>query len=460
MTGTGATSSPVLDALLDGLPDVTHPSCHDEYRSATAPDNSSYPQHPVAVVRPRSSSEVAHVVAIAGDAGARVAVQATGHGVGGPITAESVLLDTSALQDVSVDPTSRTARVGAGATWPLVQNSAAPHGLLGLSGTSPTVGVAGYTFSGGVGWFVRKYGLSSAALRSVEFVDGSGRIRIATEDAPEAVDREALWAFRGGAAVGIATTIDIDVFPVPDLHTGYLLWQADKLPEVATAWAQATQHASESLTSDLSLLRLPPEGPFPDELLGTAVVHLSYASPDGAVHLEAMRAAVRSAATPVVDTTGPGDVESLARIHLDPPAAVPARGIGRWVDTHAAETVASIFNAARIGHDSGLNMIELRHTGSRAGENDGAMTAAPGPYLLHAVGSATDDESRGRIDEVLRQVETASSAADIGRSAPAFREGQPETADSMPEADLDRLRDARQALDPDRVLLFQRHPAP
>ena len=453
-------TEPVVAALLAELPDVTCQPGDDAYTAATTPDNSSFPQQPAAVVQAHSADDVARAITVASRSGSRVVVQATGHGAARPVGAEAVIVDTSALDAVDVDASARTARVGTGARWPAVQAATAPHGLLGLSGTSPSVAVGGYTFSGGVSWFIRKYGLASAALRSVEYVDGVGRVRRAVEDAPEPVDREALWAFRGGAPVGVATSIEIELFEVPELWTGYLLWPADAMPAVAAAWAAATATVSPSVTSSLSLLHMRGQGPFPDDLVGTTVVHLSYASPDGGAHLEPMRAAVRAAATPVVDTTAPGDIASLVQIHLDPPAAVPARGTGRWLGPAAADLSAAMFDAARIGKPGGLSMIELRHTDSRIVGPRGAMTTVPAPFLLHAVGIGIDDDTRHRTDEVLRAVENAGRAADIGRSAPAFREGQPDTADVLPPVDLERLRAIRNALDPNRALAFGRHPAP
>jgi FAD/FMN-containing dehydrogenase len=205
----------VVAGLRAELHDVVYEPGDDEYADATSPDNSSYPQRPCAVVRPRSAEQVAHTVKSASRVGAVVVVQATGHGAGRPVTDDQVLLDTSALTDVTVNATWGTARVGSGVMWPAVQEAAKVHGLLGLSGTSPTVGVAGYTFGGGVGWFVRKYGLASSALRAVEYVDGAGRRRKASEDAADPLDREALLAFRGGAPVGIATSMEIGLFLSP-----------------------------------------------------------------------------------------------------------------------------------------------------------------------------------------------------------------------------------------------------
>lgn len=422
------------------------------YDEATSPDNSSFPQQPDLVVRPRTGPEVAAAVAAAVADGLRVVVQATGHGSGGPLGSGTVLIDTSALRAVTVDEQARTARVGAGATWSQVQEAAGKHGLYGLSGTSPSVGVAGYTFHGGVGWLVRPFGLASASLRAVTFVDGLGRLREADEDE--------LWAFRGGAPVGIATELEFDLFPVADLWAGYLLWPVAHLGALTRVWIDRTGSAPDALTSTLAVLRIPPQGPFPGDLLGTTVVHLSYASVDGEAGLAAMRDAMRAAAPPAVDTTGPADASVLAAVHLDPPVAVPARGTGRWLGPVDADQAGKIFDAARIGTDDGLNMIELRHVAvssypGKAAPADGALTAVPGPFLLHAVGAAADDAARRAVDQRLARVEAAAP----GRSAPAFREGQPGAGDAYPAAERERLIAIARRTDPRGVLAFQRVPA-
>lgn len=440
------------------LPDVVHEPGDEEYANATTPDNSSYPQRPFAVVRPHSAAQVAQTVKSAWQQGITVVVQATGHGAGREIGDDELLLDTSALTGVTVDRFPAIARVGAGEKWPAVQQAALPHQLLGLSGTSPTVGVAGYVFGGGVGWFVRKYGLASAALRSVDYVDGAGERRHAAEDAKDELDRAALWAFRGGAPVGIATSVEIALFRVPELWTGYLLWPATALPAVIDAWISAVEAVSPSVTSSLSLRKMPLDGPFPNELVGAPAVHLSYASPDGGMHLDVMRDAVRRAVEPLVDTTARGDLQSLSTIHLDPPAAVPARGIGRWLDGGATEAVGAMFEAARIGEPGGLSMVELRHTDTEPGP-DGALASVPAPFLLHAVGDGGSDDEQRRTDGLLGRVHAAGQGADIGRAVPSFRDGQPDVGDAWDAAESASLRNVRAALDPERVLAFQRHPA-
>ena len=261
-------SARLADELARSLPPGTvYGPGTDQYAQSTRPDNSSFRQRPERRVRPRTTDHVATAVTIARALGLRVGVQATGHGAGSPLDGGLVLVDTSALDAVSIHPETRTARVGAGVTWSKVQERAEIHGLLALSGTSPSVGVCGYTFNGGVGWLVRPFGLASSSLRTVEYVDGVGRIhrvsdegdeRDESDESADAVEREALWAFRGGAPVGIATELEFDLFPVSELWAGYLLWPAEHLTALAAAWTAALEQAPATLTSTLALLRLPP----------------------------------------------------------------------------------------------------------------------------------------------------------------------------------------------------------
>jgi FAD/FMN-containing dehydrogenase len=454
----------LVGQLTRSLPAGTvHPPGTAPYTAATTPDNSSFAQHPVAVVRPRTAADVAAAVTVARELGLRVGVQATGHGSGAALGGGLLLVDTSSLDAVTVSPAGRTVRVGSGATWSQVQRRAEQHGLLALSGTSATVGVCGYTFNGGVGWLVRPFGLASASLRAVEYVDGAGQVHRVSDDSTGEAGRAALWAFRGGAPAGLATELEFDLFPVSGLWAGYLLWPAAHLPALASAWAGALAAAPDTLTSTLSLLQLPPEGPFPQPLLNTTVVHLSYASAGGERDLAAMRSAMRAAAEPAVDTTGPSDAKTLAGIHLDPPSGIPARGTGRWLGPLTADAVTAIFAAARVGQPDGLNMIELRHVApaasAAAAARDGALTRVPGPFLLHTVGAAPGDERRAEIDSYLRRVEDAARPADLGRAAPSFREGQPDPADAYPESERQRLTQVTAQGDPDRIFAFQRVPA-
>ena len=119
-------------------------------------------------------------------------VQATGHGTLTPADG-GLLLKTSRLAGVHVDPEHRIARVGPGARWSQVIDAAAPYGLAPLSGTA-AVGVAGYTLGGGAGWLSRKYGFAADSLLSAEVVTADGRqLTASAEEHPDL-----FWALRGG----------------------------------------------------------------------------------------------------------------------------------------------------------------------------------------------------------------------------------------------------------------------
>jgi AcrR family transcriptional regulator len=427
----------------------------DAYVHATSPHNSSGSQHPALVAVPRSIQGVADVISYAARNGLRVRPQATGHGAAGEVRDDTIIVDTSGLAEVDIDPGTRTARAGAGATWAAVNATAERHGLLGRAGSAPGVSVSGYTFGGGVGWLARASGMASAALRAVDYVDGSGTIRRATDDADDLADREALWAFRGGGGVGIAARLEFGLAAVGDLWAGYLLWPAEHLDAVVAAWAAALPRIGPALATSISVLHAPPFPPFPQPLRGTPVVHLALASPDGADHASALREALASVPPAAVDTWGPADAERLAGIHLDPPAAVPALGAGRWLGPGTPAIAADILSAAAASA-SPLSMVELRNVDSSAPMAAGAVTAAPGPFLLHAVGLAATPEAREPLERTLTDVGRSSAPADIGRSAVSFAEGRPGGADSLVPADRVRLASITAELDPGGVIAASR----
>lgn len=431
--------------------DLLSPPGSDGYRAATTPHNATVVQRPAMVARPRHAEEVAHAVQWATQHRLGIAVQASGHGAGAAIESDRLLVDTSGLNTVHIDKSAGIAHVGAGATWSAVNAVAERDGLFGLAGSSPTVAVAGYTFGGGVGFLTRPHGMASSALLAVDYVDGNGQQRRAAEDAADAIDREALWAFRGGGGVGLATALTVELVRPRELWAGYRLWNIDALGPVIDAWTTAMRQIGDALSTSLSVLHTPPGSPaFPPALQGVPVVHLAFASPHGDSAADPLLRALRAAPPAAVDSSwAPADAARLAQIHLDPPNPVPALGIGRWLGPGALDLAAGVVGAA-TPMDSPLAMVELRNLDNDAPTRDGAVTAVPAPFLLHAVGSATDAASRSRTEAALSRVRVAVTAADIGRSAAPFADGRSADANGMRDADLRRLARISATVDPDR----------
>ncbi|MCU1403882.1 MAG: linked oxidase domain protein [Glaciihabitans sp.] len=426
----------------------------DEYLAATKPHNSATTQHParVAVISTPADLPAAleDVAALERTSGRKyeVAIQATGHGAGAVIDDNVVLFDTSRLDGVTIDPQTRIATVGAGATWGSVNAAAERYGLLGLAGSAPTVSVSGYTFAGGIGWLVRRDGLASGSLRRVHYIDGGGRFRIAADDATEEVDRDAIWAFRGAGGVGIAHTLEFDLAPVENLHAGMLLWHGSSLSELVTAWKRGIALVGPSVSTSLAVMHVPPVPPFPEELYGSVAIHLAIADPDGQAGAAPLLDAMRAVATPVADTWGPTDAVGLARIHLDPPGASPAVGDARWLDAHAPEVAERLMEAA-AADGSPLVMVEIRHVAGAPTRRDGAVVAPPGAFIYHAVGSLILAE-RDRIDAGLEALKVTWADADTGVIPGSWLESAAIAPSTLRDDVLTRARSIADEIDPDR----------
>src|SRR5919112_1195475 len=131
---------------------------------------------PAAVVYPRDAHEVIAAVRYARDHDLRVAPQATGHNVGAYASLDDTLfVDVRHLQEVSIDAGARRVRVGAGVKWERVSPALSELGLAGLHGSSPDVGIAGYSLGGGMGWLARRHGLQTNSVTALEVVLADGR---------------------------------------------------------------------------------------------------------------------------------------------------------------------------------------------------------------------------------------------------------------------------------------------
>lgn len=179
------------------------------YAAAVQSWNLNAVHRPAVVVQPGSSDDVRSAVRWAVEVGVGVGVQATGHGSARPCVG-GLLLDTSRLQELRVDPDRRRAVVGAGVVWRDLVAAAAPYGLAGLPGSSTTVGVVGSTLGGGFGWLGRRYGLSAHAVRAADLVTADGQLRTLSPHH----DPELFWAVPGGlSTLGVVTGLELELHP-------------------------------------------------------------------------------------------------------------------------------------------------------------------------------------------------------------------------------------------------------
>jgi FAD/FMN-containing dehydrogenase len=255
-----------LRADIAGQVSVPSQASYDQARQAW---NLAVDERPSVVVVAETASDVVNAVRYARARGMRIAPQGTGHGAAPLEPLEgAMLIRTTPMRRVDIDPATRTARVEAGAVWQDVIVPAAEHGLAGLAGSSPNVGVMGYTLGGGLGWLARRYGLAANSVTAAEIVTPAGDLVRADADHEPGL----FWAVRGGGGVGVVTALEMQLYPVRELYAGDLFFPIQRAAEVLHTWREWTSTAPDDVTSMTHMLRLPPLPEVPEPLRGRAFV--------------------------------------------------------------------------------------------------------------------------------------------------------------------------------------------
>ncbi|MFF2556066.1 FAD-binding oxidoreductase [Nocardia sp. NPDC058058] len=317
-----------------------------DFEQAAAPWNIAVTQHPAAVVEAVDADDVAAVVRFA-RAGARfVVTQPTGHGATDAIE-DAILLRTGLLNSVSIDAGARMARVGAGVKWGQVQAAAAEHGLAGLSGSNPVVGVTGYTLGGGVGWFGRKYGWASNAVRAFEIVNAEGeQVRVTADSDPEL-----LWALCGGGGdFGVVTALEFELFPVPVVYGGRVTWPGERVREVWDTFRQLTSQAPDELSVWFERFQFP-QSP---ELVAIDIAYLG--DPERG---RALVSAIDALGGAIADTRAVLSAANLGDITAEPTAPSPSVSRAELLTDLDDETVKVLLGESVAP----LLNIQIRHLG-------------------------------------------------------------------------------------------------
>lgn len=423
------------------------------YGAARLPWNLAVDQRPAAVVFPRSAVEVAAVLAVASDVGLRVAVQGTGHNAGplGPLE-DVVLLRTSAMTALAVMPGGGRVRVQAGALWGDVVDEAAGHGCSVLHGSSPDVGVVGYSLGGGLGWYARRLGLQTNAVTAAELVTADAELR--RVDAQ--TDPELFWALRGGGGnLGVITELEFRTFGFTSAYAGMLVWDMADAERVLSVYADWAPHAPDAVTTSFRLLRLPPVEDIPAALRGRDLVVIDgavLASDDDAKRILAPLRSLR----PELDTFARVPSEALSRLHMDPEGPTPAVSRTATLTALPPDGVDALLAAAGPHADTSLLTVELRQLGgalARHAPDAGALPGVEGTFLLFAAALAVDSGMALRGESDAQGVIEALSAWHSRRLYLNFVEQDCEVSAGYDSAAWQRLVDIRADVDPHGLLL-------
>ena len=259
-------------------------------------------RRPAVIIRVANNNDVSRVIALARDTGMALAVRSGGHsGAAHGVVDDGIVLDLADMRALKVDAERRTASAETGLTAAEFSKAADEHGLAVGFGDTGSVGIGGITLGGGVGYLVRKYGLTIDDLLAADVVTADGQLRhVDAESEPDL-----FWAIRGGGGnFGVATRFQYRLHPVGAIVGGMMMLPATA--EVITSFIALSEAAPEELTTIANVMPAPPMPFVPAEHHGKLVIFamICYAGPVDAG--ERAVAPFRALATPIVDMVKPG----------------------------------------------------------------------------------------------------------------------------------------------------------
>jgi len=431
------------------------------YDAARLPWNVAVDQRPAAVAFPRTAAEVSTVVRVAAENGLRVAPQSTGHNAG-PLAARGlddvVIVRTSEMGTAIADPARGIVRVEGGAVWEPAVDAAAAHGRAVLHGSSPDVGIAGYSLGGGIGWYARKLGLATNSLTAVELVIADGTL----VRADATTNPELFWAVRGGGgSFGVVTALEFRMYDIETAYAGILMWDLARIEPVLREWAAWAPGAPDEVTTSFRALRMPPMPELPDFLRGRQVVVIDGAVLGSDERGRELLAGLR-ALRPELDTFARVPAKSLVRLHMDPEGGAPFVSDSAMLDSFPEAALDAFL--AEVGPDAStsLLMAELRQLGGALGrphEGGGVLSHLDAAFVAFAGAIAATPEmgAQGHVDATRFTAALAPFAN--GRQYLNFAENPVDPRAAYAEDVWTQLKGIRSAVDP-HGMFAANHPVP
>jgi hypothetical protein len=418
-----------------------------------------FDRRPAAIVRVGDASDVARVVTLARASGAELAVRGGGHSRAGQGTSEGgIVLDLSAMNAVEIDADGLAAWAEAGVKAGDYTRVTGEHGLTTGLGDTASVGVGGITLSGGMGFLVRKHGLTIDDVLAAEVVTADGELLKVDEHAHP----DLFWAIRGGGGnFGVVTRLRLRLHEIDQVVGGMLVLPAST--DVITGLVAAADAAPDDLSVIAKVMKAPPL-PFilPEHHGKPAVMaRMVYAGEPAAG--EAAIAPIRTLATPLADMVRP---IRYPEMYAGPEAPGPAFSVGTnllvdELSAGGAETILAHLETATAA----IAAVEVRVLGgAMASVADGATAFGHRRAKLMVNIAAMDKRVEGRAD-LETWAASLAEALSGGVTTPAYvgfigDEGEDGVRRAYPPATLKRLAQVKRRYDSDNLFHLNLNVAP
>jgi FAD/FMN-containing dehydrogenase len=375
-----------------------------EYDAARAVWNSSVDRHPRVIARCCDSADVASAVRFARDNDLEIAIRGGGHNVAGTaVCDDGIVLDLSLMRAVRVDPVGRTALVQGGALWGDVDDQTQAYGLATTGGIVSHTGVGGLTLGGGIGWLMRKHGLTVDNLLEAEVVTADGEIiRASDREHPDL-----FWALRGGGGnFGVVTSFRFALHPVgPILTAGPVFWAAEDTSDVLRFYREFAADAPDELMTIVRLGTVPPLPVISDEVHFRPAIAVASCYAGSVEDGEQAVRALREFRTPLVDLVGPTPYLAL-QSGLD--STVPHGWRYYWKGTNLdalSDAVVDIVAAHAYQATSPRSYAAIFHSGGTVARAAAGATPYSGRGVQHIM--SIDAVWLPEQDDTTRAAETA-----------------------------------------------------
>jgi FAD/FMN-containing dehydrogenase len=429
-----------------------------DYDRARTVFSGAIDRRPAMIVRVADADDVARVIAHARETGAELAIRGGGHSPAGHGVSEGgIVLDLSALRRLEIDAERRTAWADAGLTAGEYTNAAAEHDLATGFGDTGTVGIGGLTLSGGVGFLVRKHGLTIDDLLAAEVVTADGELVRADADN----HADLFWALRGGGGnFGVVTRLKFRLHEVGTIVGGMLFLPAT--PDVIAGFVAEAEAAPDELSTIANVMPAPPLPFVPSELHGRLVVMamMAYAG-----DVEAGQRAVapfRALAEPIVDMLRPMRYPEMYPPEDESyrPVAVARTMFLGSVDRRAAETMLERIQAS----SAAMAVTQLRVLGgavARVPEDATAFAHRKSRIMANVAALYGQPEERPEHEAWVLDLAGRLSDGDSGAYAGFLAdEGEERVRAAYPGATWERLTRIKAQYDPDNVFRLNQNIPP
>jgi FAD/FMN-containing dehydrogenase len=435
-------------------------SRYDETRAVW---NAMIDKRPALIIRCAGVADVIAAVQFARSQELEIAVRGGGHSLPGFSTSDGgIVIDLSAMKGIRVDPDAERVVAQGGVTWRELDHETQAFGLALTGGLISTTGIAGFTLGGGIGWLMRKYGLTCDNLEAADLVTADGRLVRASEHE----NPDLYWGLRGGGGnFGIVTSFEFRLHRVgPTVLAGPIFFPGEQATQILRGYREYTADLPDEMTTLVNLTTAPPAPFLPAEVHGKKVVAIIgvYAGPPD--EGRGIAEPLRHLGTPITDLNGPMPYTMMQSL-LDGLFSPGARnyfkaGYLAGLSDEAIDTLVR-FHGTSISPSSEIHIQHLGGAVARVPDSATAFGGRGAPYLMNIVARWSDPGTDDAQIAWARDLYAAAEPFTTGGTYVNFlSEGDDRVAAAYGPDKLERLARLKEVWDPTNAFRLNQNVKP